>query len=594
MNYLPLKLEKLRKHYNYSQSHLANILGVEVVEYMGYENGRSMINYVQMKKLASLYHISVSEIFKNDEEVTLYDVAEGQTDKINIEYFIPKKTIFTIIKSRPILSKAIFGLIIAFLISSFLSIRKNNRPYVSYANDTDRLSISDTSVLYIDNLGAVKGSGDNFNGQISNLPSERAIKVAEGSNFSVILLNDGTVTSSGLIENYQNELSKWKNIVDIAAGNGHVVGVDNNGRVHSVGDNSREQCNLNDFNNIKKIFCLPYGTVGIDTNGVAHFTGDFIGKTILNKYIGIIDIAGNEDNLIVLKRDGTCDYVASFDDTIYLKVMGWKGIVDVTCGDDFFAGLKSDGTVVVASLLLNEDIVSSWDKIIAIDGGKNYLIAFDGQEINGVGKNDYRQFSSNELSLPTLAKVKNIIIDYDSKNVAVSFDGVANAIEYEVSLILNDTTRTSKIVKNDSVVKFSSKDLEDNNIYEIGIIAKGDNKIYGDSLEAVQDFVFASNGGNGSGEKIKIRSNLVGSYKGDFEDYLIDLGVEKENIHGEVSNDEFGECSGSVETVLEINGVTPGATYSKAELSVRNISYTYCKLVMEELTDSNETENLEN
>ena len=60
MNYLPLKLEKLRKHYNYSQSYLAGVLGVDVVDYMGYENGRKMINYEQAKKLAPKFNIQQS------------------------------------------------------------------------------------------------------------------------------------------------------------------------------------------------------------------------------------------------------------------------------------------------------------------------------------------------------------------------------------------------------------------------------------------------------------------------------------------------------------------------------------------------------
>ena len=85
MNYLPSKLSKLRKHYNYSQSYLADVLKVDVITYMGYENGREMINYNQCKKLSSLYHISVYDMFLNSDEVELYDVYKANTDEINIE-----------------------------------------------------------------------------------------------------------------------------------------------------------------------------------------------------------------------------------------------------------------------------------------------------------------------------------------------------------------------------------------------------------------------------------------------------------------------------------------------------------------------------
>ncbi len=66
MNYLPSKLLKLRKHYNYSQSHLAEVLGVDVMEYMAYENGRKVLNYAQCKKIANLYHVGIVDIFKNN------------------------------------------------------------------------------------------------------------------------------------------------------------------------------------------------------------------------------------------------------------------------------------------------------------------------------------------------------------------------------------------------------------------------------------------------------------------------------------------------------------------------------------------------
>ena len=152
MNYLPQKLEKLRKHYNYSQSYLANVLKIDVVDYMGLENGRSILNYAQAKKLASLYHVNVLEILKNTDEVTLYDVGESDTDKINIEYFIPKKTLFSRIKEHPLLTGAVFGLIVAMVVGSMLVSNNKNRPYVSYADNTDRLSVSDTSLIYIDKL----------------------------------------------------------------------------------------------------------------------------------------------------------------------------------------------------------------------------------------------------------------------------------------------------------------------------------------------------------------------------------------------------------------------------------------------------------
>lgn len=590
MNYLPLKLEKLRKHYNYSQAYLAKVLDIDVVEYMGLENGRNMLNYSQMKKLSSLYHINVIEILRNDDNVTLYDVTNQDTDKINIEYFIPKKTLLSRIKERPILTGIIVGAIVAITIGSIFVINSKNRPYISYADNTDRLSVSSTTVVYIDNVGAVKATGDNSNGQISSLPSEHASKVCEGSSFSVILLDDGTVISTGQVETYQKEISKWKNISDIAVGNNHIIAVDNIGKVYAVGDNSKGQCNIDDFSNIKNVYATNNGTICIDYDGEIYYTGEFVGTSKLKQYTNIKDVDTSNDNLIVLKEDGTCDYIASYDSESYLPITTkWKDIIDVTCGDDYFAALKADGTVEIVSTSLNTSPVSNWTNIIAIDGCNDYLIGFDGSEIFGLGKNNYHQFEQVDATLQELAPVKNILIDYNTKEVKVSFSEVTNAVEYEVSLVIDASTSLTKKILANEVAKFDVSDLIDNSIYEIKVKAIGDGINYNDSKVTTQEFLYLQEVTNSiNEEKIKVRSDLSGTLTSYFEEYLYGIGVE--NIEAEVDDSKI--CDGVEEVVLEINGITPGNTYSKAELAAHNVSYTYCKLDLER--EDYASENLEN
>lgn len=586
MNYLPRKLEKLRKHYNYSQTYLAEHLGVDVVEYMGYENGRSMISYSQMKKLASLYHINIVEIFKNSNDVTLYDVAEAHTDELNIEYFIPKKTFVSKLKEHPFIAGGFAGLIIAIVIVSIVLIGKNNAPYVSIADNTDRLASSDTSIIYIDNVGAVKGSGDNSNGQISNLPSERATKVVEGSNYSIILLDDGTVLSFGLIDKYQKEISGWSDIVDIASGLNHVVAVDKNGRMHCVGDNTNGECNLDEFTDIKNIYATPTGTIGVSNGGKIYYTGLFVGTSKLKQYENILDVDASKDNLIILKEDGTCDYVASYDNSIYFDINRWNNIVDVACGKEFFAGLRQDGTVEIASLSLKEDTVKNWKDIIAISASEESLVSFNGTEIFGIGKNTYHQFPAEENNKQSLAQVKNIFVNYDSDNVYVSFDPVNNASEYEVRLILDGDSELIKKIANTTKTTFETTSLEDNHAYTISVVAIG-SSIYDNSPESKTDFIFLKEKKEEViEEKIKIRSDLAGSSREAFESYLNGLNVT--NIEA-VQSENI--CEDGVEVVEEINGITPGSTYTTSELLSRKISYSYCKLVMEE--EINESENLE-
>ena len=96
MNRLPKKLLKLRKHYNYSQSKIAEVLGIDVVEYMAIENGNKVCNFEQCKKLAALYRIKVIELFSNSSSVGLHSV-KGPSGNDEY-YFLPDKTLSEKIK----------------------------------------------------------------------------------------------------------------------------------------------------------------------------------------------------------------------------------------------------------------------------------------------------------------------------------------------------------------------------------------------------------------------------------------------------------------------------------------------------------------
>jgi len=154
MNYLPHKLVKLRKHYNYSQSYLAEILDIDVLEYMGYENGRAVISYEQCKKLASFYHVGIIDMFRNDDQVPLYEVAKAHTDELNIEYFIPRKTpiqkFFSLIRRHKIMTGLVCGAFVLLLVISIVLLKKNNDPYTAVLLEKNRLAVSDTSVVYIE------------------------------------------------------------------------------------------------------------------------------------------------------------------------------------------------------------------------------------------------------------------------------------------------------------------------------------------------------------------------------------------------------------------------------------------------------------
>ena len=141
MNYLPIKLNKLRKHYNYSQLEVANKLGVDVSIYMAYENGSDIINYSQIRKLASLYHVSVGDIFRNDDNIELPELKED-TNEINARYFNTQNNIKNRIKGFVINHKIVTSIIGVLLVAIVvLSIILNNayKPYVIKKENINRL-----------------------------------------------------------------------------------------------------------------------------------------------------------------------------------------------------------------------------------------------------------------------------------------------------------------------------------------------------------------------------------------------------------------------------------------------------------------------
>ena len=157
MNYLPLKLEKLRKHYNYSQSYIADYLGIDTIVYMGYENGSDMLNYGQMKKLASLYSISLLDIFRNDENVPLHEINET-TDELNAKYFMPEHNLKNTVKGFIInhkLASGIIGVLLLAIVVLSIVLSQTVTPYTIYKEDINNIIyiiISIFSIPYTINI----------------------------------------------------------------------------------------------------------------------------------------------------------------------------------------------------------------------------------------------------------------------------------------------------------------------------------------------------------------------------------------------------------------------------------------------------------
>jgi transcriptional regulator with XRE-family HTH domain/alpha-tubulin suppressor-like RCC1 family protein len=573
MNHLPGKLMKLRKHYNYSQSYLAEVLGVDTLEYMNYENGSSMISYAQMKKLSTLYHIDLVDVFRNSDEVELYEVNKANTDEINIDYFTRKKTLWEKIGDfyqQNKVTSTIIGVLVVTIIVLFIVLQNTIRPYVLVRDNINRLSVSETTVIYIDDYSGVNGSGSNTNGELSNLTSSGAIKVCEGEGFTIILNDDGTVSSAGLIAKYANPLSEWRNIVDIAAGSAHILGVDSNGRVRCISDKDNEACEINDTRNIDKVYATKNGSILLDRYGEISYCGSFIGTGSLRNYYSIKDIASSDNILAILCADNTID-VFTKNSQNFLKAESWKEIVDVACGDSFVAGLDRYGKVHIE--IDNDEIsrqVDNWSNIIAIDAASDYLIGFDGKKIYGVGNNRYGQFKTEELNKQRLEMVSDVEYNIDDHYVNVQFKGVSNASGYLVSIDVG--IGISRRIDKEEVVRFETDNMTDGKSYTISIVSIGEGD-YTDSDPFILNFVYSKPEEQYSFYQSENMSEEV------FIGYLKSLGVDESRIHGiEGSEEQLCDSDG----VKIVSSNLDGKTFRRSELLNMEIEYTYCRIVEDE------------
>ena len=573
-NKLPEKLLELRKHYHYSQKSAAEKLGIDLMEYMAYENGSAVPPYALLKRIAKLFHVTVLELFSNETQVVLR-AARAVAD-------VPLKDRARIFlrSHKRLLTAGVLAL--AVLLFVLLKPEKPEKIYVlPEVLPRETLAVSETSVVRLDKNGVLIGSGDNSNGQL-DLKEEGLIKVAEGATFTVALKNDGTLVSAGLLEKVADDISDWKDIVAVATGSGHILGLESDGDVVCAGDNTYGQCNYEERRNIKRIFALPQGSVLVREDGTVITAGDFVGSSQLRKQRNLLDVRASEDNLVYLKDNGTVGYFARRKD--FDEVLHWKDITAVACGNDFIAGLTVGGNVqIVIDNYILENEVSGWSNITAIAAGNDYLVAVDEEgNLFGVGRNIYHQFDDSSLMRNTLPQVRNVKVEIGQEYVIISFEPVANASGYLVTIDVG-IGYSAKVEEPYLVI---SKDHFDNDkTYLLHITALGEGE-YEDSDVLSLDFRYHNDPSpqpieptpQPTSDVVEVPfslDGLTGKTVNNFLAYLHGLGVRDDQLSGSESGNI---CTGSEPVVESVSGISDYEQITKSELSGRQIQYSYCKM----------------
>lgn len=612
---LPIKLLKLRKHYNLTQAFVAKQLDVTPIEYMGFENGRTMCNIDQLKALAKLYDISLDEMILNDDNVVLHEVEKDvevvkfsndikqfepinndtkQDLTINKTMVLDKKQIKTIDNNNEkpfklnINSKVLYvigALIVLFFIGSLLIPLFNNEEIDSLNLNTlnsSRLHASNKSVVYVSESGKVYGQGDNSNGQLNTSNFTSVVKVQEGANYTVILKRSGKVDSVGLKNDIQEELLTWESVVDIASGNGHVVGLKNDGTLYCTGDKTAGQCLVDDWNNIKNVFAFNQSTIAITNENKIKYAGDITYKTYLEGLENIQGVALSNNIVALLKQDGTVECVggSKFNGC---NTASWQNIIQIAAGDGFVAGVDNVGKVYIDIKNLEiEKEINSWSNIISIASGEDYLVGFDGDNIYGAGNNAYNQFSQyNDVKTNKLANPTNLEVNATSKTVVFTWDNVANAGYYNFEIDL-DNVFSANIDK--PTISIDITKFIDGKEYEIKITSLSKDPNYEDSDTINVKYTYFNTNEvpiitptpSSSPIVVPIKytiGRLIDLSVDKFETYLKGIGAV--SITG--SEDETVNCATNEIRVVSVQGVVEGEKITDEELKNRVITYTYCK-----------------
>ncbi len=242
-------------------------------------------------------------------------------------------------------------------------------------------------------------------------------RLAAGSDYSLVLLDDGTVRCfGGMTSGVYDDVQTWKNIVYISGYDNHAVGLRKDGTLVPAGTNERGELEVRDLKNVTQVITGYLHTVALTADGKVHYIGyNKHGRADCEKWTSVKKLLGGDDHLAVIFNDGSmaavgynadgqCDlkdvvdaiggtvssgttYVLHEDKTVEPfgkdwhgedDVRGWSDIIYVDGGDEHTVGLRSDGTVEVAGENTNLQYeVLNWENIVAICAGQFHTIGID-------------------------------------------------------------------------------------------------------------------------------------------------------------------------------------------------------------------------
>jgi transcriptional regulator with XRE-family HTH domain len=573
------KLVNLRKINEFSQAFVAKELNISIKNYMDIENGSLGCNSANLKLLSKLYEIKLESLV--DDTVLIEYKKVDTTDSLKLSDINDKldhKNKTTKIKKISQILAVFFVIVILFSL-----INKNSKINLTF-NSLNSITSSETTVVIIDKDKNLYMSGLNIDSELFS----DVVKVKENNDYTITLNKFGVL-------HYDNEAAKQligieelNSIVDFDIGSNHLVTIDEDGILNCLGDNSFNQCEIGDWYNVNMVVAKNDGTVGITINNTCFATGDILDIEKLVDLDDVMDICFSDNILVYLNIKNQViplnDYAKKFD------FSNWDDVIDIQCGNDYIAGLTKDGHLRIAVDDYKViEATNKWNNLVAISGSNNFLVAYDGNEVFGIGENEYNQFVPTTLDeqIPQLSRVNNINVEFGYEFIKVDWDKVDNADYYSVQI--NVGTGYSTKVSNNSILVDVDK-FSNGQEYFIKITSLSNSINYQNSEVIEQPFIYNKKPEPTveptiipTSEPIEIPSlitleKLTGKTKDNFEIYMKGLGVLRDNLIG--TENQENQCIDNIEVVLTVNGVEDSEEITIEELNTRVINYTYCKLIV--------------
>lgn len=434
MQTVPYKLIELRKHSNLSQAYVADVLKIDSLSYMAYENGREPLTEDIAVLLSRFYKISKNDLLNDEKELNLASIPYVEKDAtVQIEA-IKKNT-----KKKNDLNKemvikcgVVFCVVIALIVGFVLLNQKPQQSAtLNLKQDSNHLLVAnDGGYIYFsgNNLSS-RGNNQNNTLEITNVSD--VIKVEMNNEVSALLKKEGTIELIGSgKENY--DISNWPKTKDHFLNEVALFGIDAGNTLWCTSQNDG-YCPSSTIENVVSVVVSGEDYLIVDESGIIYLSDETL-KQRISALEKVKQIVRNSSTLAVLYTDGSVAVIESTNSN-FIAAQDFEGVTKLVLINDAIFALTESKEVLVASANSIYDEVKSWS-VSDIAGAKDYLIGYDGKSLVGVGNNDHNKFDKKPvveeaIKLGTINNSQVIITD---KNIQITFDEVPNADYYVITI----------------------------------------------------------------------------------------------------------------------------------------------------------------